>query len=125
MTESHCCKHVLLHLQGRISRRSAQATVRAEWGFLSPGYWGLSAPVWGFLSRGLSAPVWGFLSPGYSAPVWSSLAHEQSQAERKSLAYVYGRETRADADTAHMLTMDEARRIASNIAKLPELSGKG
>src|SRR5690349_6765276 len=84
MTESHCYKHVLLHLRRRISTALVQATVRAEWGFLSPGYWGLSAPVWGFLSRGLSAPVWGFLSPGYSAPVWSSLAHEQSQAERRS-----------------------------------------
>jgi len=37
----------------------------------------------------------------------------------QSLAYVYGRESRADADTVHVLTMDEARRIASNIAKLP------
>jgi hypothetical protein len=40
-------------------------------------------------------------------------------ATGQSLAYVYGRETRADADIAHVLTMDEARRIASNIAKLP------
>ena len=40
-------------------------------------------------------------------------------ANGQSLAYVYGRETRADADIAHVLTMDEARRIASNIAKLP------
>jgi hypothetical protein len=40
-------------------------------------------------------------------------------AAGQSLAYVYGRETRADADTAKVLTMDEARRIASNIAKLP------
>jgi hypothetical protein len=32
---------------------------------------------------------------------------------------VYGRETQADADIAHVLTMDEARRVASNIAKLP------
>ena len=40
-------------------------------------------------------------------------------ANGQSLAYVYGRETRANADTAHVLTMDEAQRIATNIAKLP------
>jgi hypothetical protein len=40
-------------------------------------------------------------------------------AAGQPLAYVHGRETRADADTAKVLTMDEARRIASNIAKLP------
>ena len=37
------------------------------------------------------------------------------------LSYVYGRETRDDADTAKVLTMDEARRIAANIAKLPTM----
>ena len=40
-------------------------------------------------------------------------------ANGQSLAYVYGRETRANADTAKVLTMDEARRVASDIAKLP------
>ena len=44
-------------------------------------------------------------------------------ANGQSLAYVYGRETKPDADTAHVLTMDEARRIASNIAKLPNYLG--
>jgi len=31
---------------------------------------------------------------------------------------VYGRETKSDADIAKVLTMDAARRIASDIAKL-------
>ena len=44
-------------------------------------------------------------------------------ANGQSLAYVYGRETRAAADIANVLTMDEARRIAANIAKLPTLLG--
>ena len=46
-------------------------------------------------------------------------------ANGQSLAYVYRRETKADADIANVLTMNEARRIASDIAKLPELLGKG
>jgi hypothetical protein len=45
-------------------------------------------------------------------------------ANGQSLAYVYGRETKADADIANVLTMDEARRVAANIAKLPGLLGK-
>ena len=44
-------------------------------------------------------------------------------ASGQSLAYVYARETKAEADTAKVLTMDEARRIAANIAKLPALLG--
>jgi hypothetical protein len=42
-------------------------------------------------------------------------------ANGQALAYVYSRETPADAITAHVVTEDEARRIASKIAKLPEL----
>ena len=44
-------------------------------------------------------------------------------ANQQSLAYVYSRETERDAQIAGVLTEDEARRIASNIAKLPTLLG--
>jgi hypothetical protein len=39
----------------------------------------------------------------------------------QSLAYVYSRESESDARIAKVLTEDEARRIAANIAKLPAL----
>ena len=42
-------------------------------------------------------------------------------ANGQSLAYVYSRETKDAANIAGVLTEDEARRIASNIAKLPAL----
>ena len=43
----------------------------------------------------------------------------------QSLAYVYGHADPRDAGIAKALTLDEARRIASNIAKLPTILGKG
>jgi hypothetical protein len=46
-------------------------------------------------------------------------------ANGQSPAYVYSRETRDAADIAKVLREDEARRIASNIAKLPTILGKG
>jgi hypothetical protein len=42
----------------------------------------------------------------------------------QSLAYVYGHADKRDAETAKGLTLDEARRIAANIAKLPKLLAK-
>ena len=39
----------------------------------------------------------------------------------QSLAYVYGHADQRDAQVANSLTLDEARRIASNIAKLLDL----
>ena len=46
-------------------------------------------------------------------------------ANGQSLAYVYGHADPRDAQVAKALTLDEARRIASDIAKLPTLPGKG
>ena len=45
-------------------------------------------------------------------------------ANGQVLAYVYGLDASRDARIAKALTRDEARRIASNIAKLPILPGK-
>jgi hypothetical protein len=42
-------------------------------------------------------------------------------ANGQALAYLYSRDNDADARQAKVLTSDEARRIAINIARLPEL----
>jgi hypothetical protein len=44
-------------------------------------------------------------------------------ANGQALAYIYARDKKADADIAHVLTTDEARRIAVNVARLPVLLG--
>jgi hypothetical protein len=46
-------------------------------------------------------------------------------ASGQALAYVYATETKAEADTAKVLTFDEARRIAANVAKLQSCLNEG
>jgi hypothetical protein len=45
-------------------------------------------------------------------------------ANGQALAYIYSRYNEDEARQAKVLTKDEARRIAVNVARLPELPGK-
>jgi hypothetical protein len=52
-------------------------------------------------------------------------AYVVRDANGQALAYLYSRDSEVEAQQAKALTTGEARRIAANIARLPELLGKG
>ena len=58
-------------------------------------------------------------------PPWTVEAIEAGfkvvDGNKQSIAYVYGHADPRDAGIANSLSLDEARRIAANIAKLPTL----
>jgi K+/H+ antiporter YhaU regulatory subunit KhtT len=60
-----------------------------------------------------------FPSPWHADPIPGG--YVVRDANGQSLAYIYSRDSEDQARQAKVLTRDEARRIAVNIARLPEL----
>jgi hypothetical protein len=60
-----------------------------------------------------------FPAPWHAEPIPGG--YVVRDATGQALAYVYSRENEAEARQAKVLTSDEGRRIAVNIARLPEL----
>jgi hypothetical protein len=63
-----------------------------------------------------------FLHHGEPSP--SPVVMSSATPPARRWAYLYSRDNPTEALQAKMLTEDEARRIAINVARLPELRGK-
>jgi hypothetical protein len=64
------------------------------------------------------------VSPLLGALTRCPSATSSGTASGQALAYVYSRDSEDEARQAKVLTKDEARRIAVNVARPPELVGK-
>ena len=62
--------------------------------------------------------------PPWSVKEYNDACFIVSDHNGQALAYVYFEDEPGRRAAANLLTRDEARRVAANIAKLPELLGK-
>jgi hypothetical protein len=70
----------------------------------------------------MAEPPRRFPAPWHADPMPGGYAVRDANGQ--TLAFVYSRDNEDEARQAKVLTKDEARRIAINIARLPELLGK-
>src|SRR5262249_39663475 len=79
-------------------------------------------PPYGYKTLQAHAAVqfWGRRQGSYYTWLAGATGQQNITENWQSFAYINERETKADADIAKVLTMDEARRIASNMAAMAD-----